>query len=48
MKAGAGGGALFGGDPEESKSVTKKNSSPDPELFWNIKDNLKISHYLLI
>ena len=37
MKAGTGGGALFGGDPDESKSVTKKNSSPEPELLWDVK-----------
>ena len=36
LEAETGGGALFGGGPEESKSVTK-NPSPEPELFWNVK-----------
>lgn len=32
-KTGIGGGALCGGDPEDSEFVTKKNSSVEP-VFW--------------
>ena len=36
-KAGAGGGALFGGEPEDSGFVAKKNSSTEPALFFIYK-----------
>lgn len=35
-KRGTGGGALFGGEPEDSGSVTKKNSSLEPVTFWKM------------
>lgn len=34
VNSGTGGGALFGGEPEDSGFVTKKNSPIDPVLFW--------------
>lgn len=34
VNSGTGGGALFGGEPECSGVVTKKNSPTDPVLFW--------------
>ena len=33
MEAGIGGGALLGGEPENSVFVTKKNSPAEPPLF---------------
>jgi len=41
---GAGGGALFGGEPEVSGFVTKKNSSTEPVLFWKWQKNSTFKH----
>lgn len=38
VNMGTGGGARFGGEPERSGVVTRKNSSVEPILFWGKKE----------